>query len=516
VGVQRPAPDPSGAGRLVDGPAAELIHSAYLLELRSAPALLPELVLADLAHILALLDGGLVPPIAGRALIRALLELREAGAPRIVDGVEAASDHGGVYLDPARGDLVMNVEEWLRGRIGRAAGYLLVGRPRREAITVAFHLAVRRRVVSLASALERLQRIEVELASAHVGTLAVDYTYWQAAQPTSLAHALLAYAYPLGRDFERLQAAFGRVNASPAGAGCTNGAAIPLDRAAIAAELGFDGVVLHTRDANWQPDLAFELTAIAASAGLALDRLAEDLQTWGTREFGFVELADRATRVSLAMPQKKNPYALIFVRGAAARLIGRVAGAGSLAKTASGQPDPRIFAQDEVPDSLDLAEQSAALMAEVLAGIRFDTERMEAAAQRGYLAGNDLAERIMYTRELPFGEAHRIVGAAVRRALQAGRDRDGIDASTLDAAAVEVTGAPLGLSDSDVQDALDPVAAVTRRTGIGGAAAEPVGRLIEERRRALRRQRRWIATRKLAIERAETALVARAHAVVAG
>jgi argininosuccinate lyase len=91
VGVQRPAPDPSGAGRLVDGPAAELIHSAYLLELRSAPALLPELVLADLAHILALLDGGLVPPIAGRALLRALLELREAGAPRIVDGVEAES-----------------------------------------------------------------------------------------------------------------------------------------------------------------------------------------------------------------------------------------------------------------------------------------------------------------------------------------------------------------------------------------------------------------------------------------
>jgi argininosuccinate lyase len=216
------------------------------------------------------------------------------------------------------------------------------------------------------------------------------------------------------------------------------------------------------------------------------------------------------------MPQKKNPYALIFVRGAAARLIGRVAGAGSLAKTASGQPDPRIFAQDEVPDSLDLAEQSAALLAEVLAGIRFDTERMDAAARRGYLAGNDLAERIMYARELPFGEAHRIVGAAVRRALQAGRDSDGIDASTLDAAAVEVTGAPLGLSDSDVQDALDPVAAVARRTGIGGAAAEPVGRLIEERRRALRRQRRWIAVRRLAIEQAETALVARARAAVAG
>jgi len=516
VGVPSPAPDPSGPGRLLEGPAAELIHSAYRLELRAAPALLPELVLADLAHILALLDGGLVPPEAGRALIRALLELREAGPPRVVGGGESPYDGAGVTLDPARGDLVMNVEDWLRGRIGRAAGYLLVGRPRREAITVAFHLAVRRRVVSLASALERLERSLVDLASAHSDTLAVDYTYWQAAQPTTLAHALLAYAYPIGREVERLQAAFGRANTSPAGAGCTNGAAIPLDREAIAAELGFHGVVLHARDANWQPDLAFELTAIAAGAGLALDRLAEDLQMWGTREFGFVELADRATRVSLAMPQKKNPYALTFVRGAAARLVGRVAAAGSLAKTASGQPDPRIFAQDDVPDSLDLAEQSAALLAEVLSGIRFDAGRLDDAARRGYLAGNDLAEKIMYARELPFGEAHRIVGAAVRRALQAGLDRDGIDAAALDAAAVEVTGAPLGLSDSDVREALDPLAAVARRTGIGGAAPEAVRRLIAERRRALGRQRRWIAVRRQAIELAEAALVARARDAVMG
>lgn len=516
MGVRSPADDPSGAGRLLEGPAAELIHSAYRLELRSAPALLPELVLADMAHVLALLDGGLVPPEAGRGLLHALLELSEA-APRRADGaVDAPGDDIVVPLDPARGDLVMNVEEWLRGRIGRTAGYLLVGRPRREAITVAFHLAVRRRVISLASALERLQSVQVELASAYIGTLAVDYTYWQAAQPTTLAHALLAYAYPLDREVQRLQAAFRRVNASPAGAGCTNGAAIPLDRTAIATELGFDGVVLHARDANWQPDLAFELTAIAASVGLALDRMAEDLQMWGTREFGFVELADRASRVSLAMPQKKNPYALTFVRGTAARLVGRVAGAGALAKTASGQPDPRIFAQDEVPDSLDLAEQSALLLAEVLSGIRFDTGRLDAAARRGYLAGNDLAERVMYARELPFGEAHRIVGAAVRRALKTGRDRDGIDAAALDAAAVEVTGEPVGMSDSEVQDALDPLAAVGRRVGIGGAAPEAVERLIQERRRALRRQRRWIAARRQAIGSAEAALLVRARDATSG
>ena len=513
------------SGRLREGPTPLVARSAYRLELGSARAIMPELALADLAHILALLDQGLIASEPALELLAALLELRDSGggrelrgtaAPLTDDASAAVLEGDGIRLDPALGDLVMNREAWLRGRIGRTAGYLLVGRPRREAVTVGFHLAVRARVLALVAALEELQRTLVDLAADHLRTLAVDYTYWQPAQPTTLAHALLGYAYPLGRDVERLQAAFGRANASPAGAGCTNGTAIPLDRSAIARQLGFDSVVVHTRDANWQADLAFELAAIAASVSLSLDRLAEDLITWGTREFGFVELADRAARVSMAMPQKKNPYALVFVRGVAARLLGRLAGAGAIAKTASGQPDPRIFAQDEVPESLELAEQSASLMAEVLAGVRFDRDRLGAAARRDYLAGNDLAELIMSRRGLPFGDAHRVVGAAVRRALEAGEDEGGIDARSLDAAAIEVTGNPLDLAEDDVREALDAEAAIARRTGIGGAAPAATRRMIRERRASLRRQRGWLEERTRSIDQAEASLIRRARLAAEG
>jgi argininosuccinate lyase len=502
-------------GRLREGPSRELIASAYRLELQSAPALMPELVLADLAHILVLLDEGLIPLGPGKELLGALLELREAGPRRQSAGASDPGDPGAIHLDAALGDLVMNREAWLRERIGRTAGYLLVGRPRREAVTVAFHLAVRYRLIALGWALDRLQRELVDMASAHAGALAVDYTYWQAAQPTTLGHALLSYAFPLGRDAARLREAYRRVNASPAGAGCTNGPGIPIDRRALAGLLGFDGVVPHARDANWQADVALELTAVSASVALTLDRLAEDLQVWGTREFGFAELADRATRVSLAMPQKKNPYALVFVRGVAARMIGRLAAAGAVAKTATGQPDPRIFAQDEVPGTIELARQATAVMADALSGIRFDREKLAAGARRGYLAGNDLAERIMYRRDMPFGDAHRIVGAAVRIALDAGRDEDGIDAASLDRAAIETIGVPVGLADEDVRDALDPDAAVARRTGIGGAAPEAVRELIAGRRRALRRDRRWLEDRERAVENAEAGLLARARNAVA-
>ena len=497
------------AGRLREGPSQELISSAYRLELESAPVIMPELALADLAHIVVLLEAELIPAGQGTDLVQALLELREAGPVRACAGslLGPSPDASDIRLDPVLGDLVMNREAWLKSRIGRSSGYLLVGRPRREAVAVAFHLAVRCRLLALGRALVRLERTLVDLAADHVETLAVDYTYWQPAQPTTLGHALLGYAYPLARDGQRIREQYRRVNLSPAGAGCTNGPGIPIDRQRLASLLGFDGVVLHARDANWQADIALELTAVAASVALTLDRLAEDLQIWGTREFGFAELADRATRVSLAMPQKKNPYALTFVRGVAARLIGRLAGAAAVAKTGTGQPDPRMFAQDEVPAALELATQASCVLGDALAGIRFDRARLADAARRGYLAGNDLTERIMYEREIPFGEAHRIVGAAVRAALEAGDDISGIDAASLDLAARQLGGSALKLSDDDVRDALDPRQAVARRTGIGGAAPPAVRDLIAERRHGLAQERRWLTQRQRAVERAEANLL---------
>ncbi len=514
-------------GRLQEGPSQELISSAYRLELESAPVLMPELVLADLAHILVLRDTGLIPGAAGTDLLGALLELQDAGPARSCSDALERHGAGGngaghddrarsvaVRLDPAVGDLVMNREAWLRERIGRTAGYLLVGRPRREAVTVAFHLAARCRLLALGFALLRQQRVLVDLAARHVDTLAVDYTYWQAAQPTTLGHALLAYAYPLGRDATRVREVYTRVNLSPAGAGCTNGPGIPVDRRRLAALLGFDGIALHARDANWQADVALELAAVAASVALTLDRLAEDLQVWGTREFGFAELADRATRVSLAMPQKKNPYALVFVRGVASRLIGRLAGAAAVAKTATGQPDPRMFAQDEVPAALELAVQAASVLAEALSGIRFDRERLAAGARRGYLAGNDLAERIMYEREIPFGEAHRIVGAAVRAALDDGDDEHGIDATRLDRVAEQLGDAPVNLPDEEIHDALDPEAAVARRTTIGGAAPGAVRAMIAERRAGLAADRRWLVRRQRLVDAAESSLLETARCLV--
>src|SRR5262249_9815222 len=145
----------------------------------------------------------------------------------------------------------------------------------------------------------------LDLAEVQRNTLFPDYTYLQPAQPTTFGHYLLTFVAPAVRDLDRTRAAFANANASPAASGSVNGSRLPLARARLAARLGFDSVIPHTRDAMWQPDGPIEIGALLAAALVNLDRLAEDLQLFATAEFGILELADRHTRTSVIMPQKK-------------------------------------------------------------------------------------------------------------------------------------------------------------------------------------------------------------------
>ncbi|MFQ5577404.1 MAG: lyase family protein, partial [Anaerolineae bacterium] len=450
--------------RFAEGPAPELVAAPFTLEAGDGPLLHPGLNLADLAHAVMLIEAGLIPPAPGAQLLAELLALH---------AIPAAD----FPFDPAHGDAYTNREQYLRRRIPRAAGWLKAGRPRREATTIAYLLAVRARLLALSGALTRLLRAILTLAEAHPATLMPDYTYLQPAQPTTLAHYLLTFAHPVARDLDRLRSAFARANRSPAGSGSVNGSRLPLNRDRLAELLGFDGLALHTRDAMWQPDLPIEVMAVAVAALVNADRLAEDLQIWASAEFGMVELADRHSRISLIMPQKKNPYSLAFVRGAAREMIGQLAGMAALGATPSGQVDNRIFAYGGVPRALERAAAAANLLAATLSGLSVKREVMARRAAQGLSGATDLADVIMLEANLDAGTAHRIVGRAARAALELGQP---LDAPLLDAAAAEITGAPLTLPEATVAGAMDPAAIVGSRRGPGGAAPEPVTALSDE------------------------------------
>ena len=193
-----------------------------------------------------------------------------------------------------------------------------------------------------------------------------DQTYLQQAQPSTFGHYVLSFVYPAIRDAHRLLDEFDGVNRSPGGAGCVNGTRLLDDRTFVAAALGFDDVIEHTRDAMWQIDGLIHVLASAASLLSTQSKLAEDLEIWSSSEFDFVDLDDGYTRSSILMPQKRNPYALSIVRGASGVLIGRLTGFLAVAKSPSARSDNLIFAYGEVPRALDLSIRVTRLMSGVV------------------------------------------------------------------------------------------------------------------------------------------------------
>jgi argininosuccinate lyase len=456
-------PEPLGVGaRLGRGPSATLAAGAFSRELEAAPYLLTGLSLADMAHVAMLGDGGVIEPDTLAVLLSGLLELHPGAAD--------------IPLDPAVGDLYNNRDAYLRAKLGDLAGVIHTGRARREATTLAWQIAVRQRLLDLGLALAGFGGALAGSARGHRSTLMPDFTYLQHAQATTLGHYLLGFAYPVVRDLDRARRALSLVDRSPAGSGSVNGSQIPMDRDWVADLLEFEGVVEHTRDAMWGPDLAVEPMSVAVTVMTTIDRLAEDLQVFATDEFGFVELDDAHSRTSVIMPQKKNPYALAALRGEARRTLGTWTEVAASGLTPSGQPDNRIAAYSVVPLTLERTRAATDLAADVVRLASWDTARMEEAAAAGYTAATDICDHLVLTTGIDNRTAHRVVGKAVRFALDDGGAP--LDATRIRSAA-EALGVPLGgLDDAALERNLSPSHTVAARLGRGAAGPEPMATML--------------------------------------
>jgi argininosuccinate lyase len=449
--------------RLTRGPAATLAESAFADELTAAPYLAPWLGVADMAHVAMMARADVID--AGRAarLLRGLLALDR-------ESVDLA-------LDPEVGDIYNNRDVLLRERLEDDAGFVHTGRARREATTLAWQLACRDRIVRVGSALVDLIDTLLTLAAEHRSTIMPDYTYLQAAQPTTLGHYMLGFVYPLLRDHDRLASALALTNRSPAGSGSVNGSRFAFDRVWVAHLLGFDDVITHTRDAMWAPDIATEQLGALMTTLTNLDRLAEDTQIWATAEFGYVELDDGHSRTSVIMPNKKNPYALAWIRGRARFLVGRWVSVVGTFLTPSGQPDNRMTSYVEVPAALDDAVLCLELVADVFRAVHFDTEHMAAATHDGYLYASDLCDLFLERTGVDNRSAHRIIGYAVREKIAAGGGPLVYADVVRAAAALEI--AFPAIDEAEFDRCTQPELLIALRRTLGGAAPEPMHDMLE-------------------------------------
>ena len=451
--------------RLSETPSERLSASAFAEEVSGQRELFGRLGLVDLSHCITLSEEGVIPADAARSLVSALLALQR--------------DETAFTADPAYGDLYTNREAHIAG-LTAAAGWLGVSRARREALTTAYHLLLRDRLLEFGAGLLEFGRALLAVAATHVDSLMPDYTYLQAAQPTSFGHYLSGFAWPVLRDLQRLEALYGRVDLCPAGCGSSNGSVVFQNRLALSRRLGCAAPLAHARDAMWQADLAIEAVAQACAAVVGMDRLAEDLMIFATAEFGFVQLSDRHARASKIMPQKRNPFALSYVRSLANRLIGEQAGVAASGRTPTGQMDSRMLPYRAVPAATQAAAQAARLMAEVIAGLRFDSARAKAALDGGVTSAADLAERLCLGLQLDYRSAHNVVARLIGSLELAGRTLSSLTQEELAAACRKIDGVHAPLPDGLLRSALDPSVCLRARRDIGGAAPEVTQRQIRE------------------------------------
>jgi len=332
-------------------------------------------------------------------------------------GEMAAASKGFVEDDEAE-DVHHFVEKQLVARVGELGYKLHSGRSRNEQIATDLRLYVRAAIDELRKELAGVCAVFTDRADQAGSAAMPAYTHLQHAEPVLVAHWLLAYVEMFLRDADRLADCRKRLNVCPLGSGAVAGATLPLDRAFMAEELDFAGPTANSLDATSDRDFVLEFVNTLSLLGLHLSRWAEEMILFSSQEFGFVQLPEAYSTGSSAMPQKKNPDLLELVRGKTGRLIGS---ATALAVTLKGLPlaynKDLQEAQQPLFDATDTVLGLLPLVAGWMKAVTFDHERMNDAAQSGFMNAWAAATYLV-DRGVPSRLAHEQIGKAVKLCLE--------------------------------------------------------------------------------------------------
>lgn len=390
-------------------------------------------------------------------------ETELAGMLAALDVLDADVASGLFVAAESDEDVHSALERGLVERAGKElGGKLRAGRSRNDQIATLVRLylidhgrAIAREVIHLIDAI-------VSQAEAHPDAAMPGRTHLQHAQPVLLSHQLLAHAWPLTRDLERLRDWLARASASPYGSGALAGSSLGLDPVLVARELGLDRPTENSIDATASRDVVAEFAFITSLIGINLSRFAEEIIVWNTREFGFVTLDDAYSTGSSIMPQKKNPDIAELARGKSGRLIGNLTG---LLATLKALPLAynRDLQEDKEPvfDSVNQLEVLLPAFTGMVATLRFDTARLRELAPEGYSLATDVAEWLV-KQGVAFRDAHEISGELVRYCEERGLALHEPDDGALQGVSTHLT--------PEVRSVLTVDGSIGSRLGAGGTA----------------------------------------------
>ncbi len=323
-------------------------------------------------------------------------------------------------------DIHMAIERRLTEIVGPVGGRLHTARSRNDQVVTDLAMYTRERSAAARAAIAALMRELLIRAEEHIDWPLPGYTHLQRAQPVYLGHHLLAYFWMLSRDRSRFAFAEAEAGRLPLGAGALAGVNFDTDRGQVARELGFHEVAPNSIDAVSGRDFILDYLGAAATCSTHLSRLGAELVLWSSAEFGFCELPDAWSSGSSIMPQKKNPDAAELLRGKAPRVVGHLAAlhgvihALPLTYNKDLQED-----KEHLFDAVDTLELTLAAATGMIAGVRFEGERMREAASDELIAATDLAD-LLVRLGMAFREAHGVVAGLVRTAVDAGKKLSGL------------------------------------------------------------------------------------------
>jgi argininosuccinate lyase len=468
-------------GLLSQGPHPvlfELLYEPHFVDDRKE--VLPWLLEIDAAHTVMLARTGILAASSAAELLtvnRELVSALAAGEPVLGQ----PPSHRGLYLVYER-----HYIDRLGSLVGGAAH---VARSRNDINAAVVRLRLRSCLLDLLDHALELLAAALALGELHAGSLMSGFTHLQPAQPATLGHYLAGICAELLRSAERLGADFDEVNRSPMGAAAGLGTSFPIDRELTASLLGFAEIVDNSVDAVASRDYAVNVLSALSVLGIALTRLALDLQTWGSHAYGFLAWPDELVSTSSIMPQKRNAFVLENIRGLAGHPVGALTAMLLALKNTpfSNGVEVGTEAVSHLWPALGGTETALRLTTLMLRGVEVNVERMYEFLAGAGTTMTALADHLVARHGLAFRTAHDAIGQLVLRLPRETRESPGAILSALGEILGELTGREIRLDEAELARALDPTHCVQAAVYGGGPAPETVRGQLQ--RLAQRRER---------------------------
>lgn len=417
-------------------------------------------VMGSLAHVKMLKKQKIIPAKDADLIIRGLIEIVEL------------MENEGFETDDSLEDIHTNIEFKLTSMIGPAGGKLHTGRSRNDQVATDLRMYMRDIILEAVADIDGLIMSLLKVAEDNGDTIMPGFTHMQHAQPVTLAQHMLAHAFRLSRDAERFLDAYDRADACPLGSAALAGTVYPVDRKMTAEALGFKAPTQNSMDSVSSRDNVLETLFCASATAIDLSSICEELVLWSSQEFGFIEMSDLYATGSSIMPQKKNPDVAELIRGRTGTVIG---GLVSMMTVMKGLPLSynRDLQEDKRPlmDSMNVISDCADILSDVIDTLTFNKDTMLKAVEKGFINATDLADYLV-TKNIPFREAHGIVGEAVRYCIEKKKKLEDLTLDELKKFSSVI--------DNDVYDILPITSCVERRISYGGTASGSTDMQITE------------------------------------